>query len=306
MKTILGRTDQTLCFVAVADNGSFTAAAEQLGCSKAHVSKQVAALERALGAHLIHRTTRRLTLTESGRLYLACCRPLAEILDEANRAVSALRSDVSGCLRISAPTSFGDSFLAELVIRFRERYPAVQVDLDMSVLRRDLVADGYDFAIRSVRTLEEHLVARPLGVIREVAAAAPAFLATVTEPAHPQDLARLPCVINSHFSDDRLWVFGHGDRTETVTVDGPVRVNNYPTIRRLGLAGAGVIRLPLYLIGEDIQAGRLRHLCAPWQLLPAPLHLVYPARRHQPLRTRVFMDFLLDWFAQPAQAALFR
>lgn len=305
MKTLLGLADRALCFAAVADTGSFTAAAARLGCSKAHVSKEVAALERDLGAHLVHRTTRRLSLTESGRLYLDYCHGLRETLEEADRAVSALRSDVGGRLRISVPTSFGEAFMPDIVLDFRRQYPNVDIDLDVSVVRRDLAADGFDLALRSSRTIEDRMVAKPLGVVRDVVVAAPALVERRGAPRRPEDLAALPCIVNSHFADDRLWAFEREGAQVTVTVDGPLRVNSYGAIRRMATAGAGYARLPLYLVGGDVAHGALLRLCADWRLASTPLYLVHPERRHVPLRTRVFMDHVSAWFAAEERRELF-
>ncbi|GAP66748.1 LysR family transcriptional regulator [Mizugakiibacter sediminis] len=305
MKTILGRFDQALAFATVAELGSFTRAAERLGLSKAHVSEQVSALEAALGVQLLHRTTRRLALTETGRIYLDYCRQLRDTLQDAERAVSAASSEVGGRVRMTAPTSFGDIFLPDMIIAFRRVYPAVEVDLDLSIVKHDLVAEGYDLALRNTRVPEEHLVARPLGVIREVAVASPAFLAAHGPLDTPERIAAVPCVINSNFRDDQRWPFVRGGRTRAVRVDGPLRVNFYSAIRRAALVGAGVARLPLYMVRDDLAAGALLRVCAGWELEALPLYLLQPQRRHQPLRTRVFRDFLLRWFEAPERRELF-
>ncbi|WNG52130.1 LysR family transcriptional regulator [Archangium minus] len=304
MKTMFGRFDQSLAFVTVAERGSFTRAAEKLGCSKAHVSEQVAELEKALGVQLLHRTTRRLALTEAGRLYLEYCRQLREMLLEAERAVSATTTEVEGRLRVTAPTTLGETFLPELVLEFQALYPHVEVELDLSVVRRDLVGEGYDVALRTTRALEEHLVARPLGVVREVVVASPSFVAAHGPLDTPAALERVPCIHNPHFRDDALWLFEREGRTETATVGGRLRISLYSAIRRVALAGAGVVRLPLFLVREDLESGALVRLCPGYELVAMPLYLLYPARRHQPLRTRVFIDFLLRWFEVPERRAL--
>jgi DNA-binding transcriptional LysR family regulator len=304
METMFGRFDQSLAFVTVTELGSFTRAAERLGCSKAHVSEQVAELEKALGVQLLHRTTRRLTLTEAGRLYLEYCRQLREVLLEAERAVSATTSEVGGRLRVTAPASFGENFLPDLVLAFQGTYPNVEVEIDLSVVRRDLVGDGYDVALRTTRALEEHLVARPLGVVREVAVASPSFLAAHGPLDTPAALERVPCILNLHFRDDALWLFERDGRTETATVGGRLRINAYGAIRRAVLVGAGAARLPLFQVREDLESGALVRLCPGYELVTMPLYLLYPSRRHQPLRTRVFIDFLLRWFEAPERREL--
>ncbi len=306
MRTLLGRSDQALVFAAVAEEGSFTRAAARLGCSKAHISTQLSALETALGVQLLHRTTRRLSLTDAGRLYLDYAQQLRGTLDDAERAVSATRSEVTGRLRITGPTSLGEMVLPELVLAFRRAWPAVEVDLDLSVQRRDLAAEGFDVAFRSARALEDHLVARPLGVLRELALASPDLLRGRSPVESPGDLAKLPCIVNSHFGDDQHWLFVRDTEAVSVTVDAALRVNAYPAIRRFALLGAGAVRLPRYLVEEDLAAGRLQQLCPSWQLPAVPLYALYPGHRHVPLRTRVFIDFVAAWFDDPRRKALFR
>lgn len=304
METIKGRLEQALIFVEVAEAGGFTKAASKLGRSKAHVSKQVAELERALGVALLHRTTRRLSLTETGRLYLEYCRQLKETLLDAERAVSAVRTEVAGRLRLTGPTSLGEVFLTDLVLEFQRRNPAVAIELDLSVARRDLAAEGYDAAIRASRAVEGDLVARPLGVMREVAVASPALLSRLGPLDEPADLGRAPCAINSQFSDDRHWVFERGGASRAVSVAGPLTANYYPVFRRVALSGAAVARLPLCLVRDELSDGRLVRVCAAYELLSLPLYLLYPARRNPPRRVRAFIDFALEWFAQPERRAL--
>lgn len=304
METIDGRFDQALCFAEVAEAGSFTAAAERLGRSKAHVSKQVAQLEAALGVQLLFRTTRKLTLTDTGRLYLDYCRQLRETLLESERAVSATREEVAGTLRVTAPTSFGDAFLLDLLLAFHARYPQLHVDLDLCTQRRDLVADGYDFAIRAARTLEDHLVARALGVIRDLPVASPALLARCGEPATPADLAALPAILNSHFRDDGEWVFLRDGEAHAAHMAGNFSANHYGLIRSAAIKGAGVARLPRYLVADALADGRLRRLLPDFDFAPTPVYLVYPQRRHAPYRNRVFAEFVQRWFADPAKAAV--
>jgi len=305
METILGRFDRAVAFAAVAEHGGFTRAAERLKQSKAHVSKQVAELEQALGVQLLLRTTRRVSLTEAGRVYLESVRQARETLLDGERAVSLTRSDVSGTLRLTAPSSFGDTFLPQLILEFRAQYPAVDVDLDLSIVRRDLVADGFDLAFRAAHAVDESLVARPLGVLRDHLVASPAFLASHAPIARPSDLARLPCIVNSHFRDDAHWSFVQGEASETVSVRGPIRINHYSAIRRACIAGAGVAKLPRYLLVDELAAGRLVRVLGGHDLVALPMYLLYPQRRHQPLRLRVFVEFVLRSFERAGMRELF-
>jgi DNA-binding transcriptional LysR family regulator len=306
METIAGHLDRVLAFVEVAEAASFTRAATRLQRSKAYVSKQVAELERELGTQLLHRTTRRLALTDSGRLFLEHTRGLPAALADARSAVSAHDSSVRGRIRLTAPLALGEGFLTDLALAFRERYPDVAIELDLSILRRDLIGDGFDLALRQTRALDEHLVARPLGVVREVAVASPAFVAAHGPLEQPAELARVPCIINSHFGDDQHWLFEHAGVSAAVTVHGPFRVNFFSAIKRAALAGAGVARLPLFMLGEELASGRLVRVCAGHEPVATPLWLLWPQRRVQPLRVKVFVEFLLRWFEAPERRAAFR
>lgn len=304
MKTIAARYEQALCFAAVAEAASFTRAAEALGRSKAHVSKRVSDLEQALGVQLLLRTTRRLALTEAGQTYLEYCRQLRETLVEGERAVSAARAEVGGTLRLTAPTSFGDIFLAELLLAFQAAHPALRIELDVSIQRRDLIGEQYDFAFRTTRVLEERLVARAIGSSHDAVVAAPKYLAAHPPLRAPADLAGLDCLLNTHFRDDPEWLFSREGRIETVRVSGRFAVNSYGLIRVAALLGGGVARLPRFMIDPDLLSGRLVEVLGDYRLTPTPIYLVYPQRRHMPHRNRVFRDFVVEWFAQPERAAL--
>lgn len=305
MKTMAARFEQARVFAEVAEVGSFTRAAERLGCSKAHASATVAALEAALGVQLLHRTTRRLDLTQAGRAYLDYCRQLRDTLLEAEHAVSAVNTEVSGRLRLTMPSSFGEVFLAEIATEFQAIYPQVRLEADLSVTRRDLAADGYDCAVRSVRVVDPHLVARPLGVMREVAVAAPGLLRDRGVQS-PDDLAALPGLVNSNFSDDEHWVFTRGAQSHGVSLQGRLAVNAYSAIKRAVLAELGIARLPLYLVHEELARGELVRLLPDYELAATPLWLVYPQLRQRPLRTRVFVEFLPRWAAAPSRGHFFR
>lgn len=300
METSSQRFPQALALLAVAEAGGFTRAAERLGLSKAQVSKQVSALEAGLGVKLLHRTTRRVALTEAGQLYLDFARQARNALDDGDRAVSAARTEVDGLLRLTAPTSFGDGFLADLLADFRARHPAVRFDVDLSIGTRDLIGEGYDFAIRMARTLDPALVARPLGVMREIVVASPGYVARQGPQGitAPDQLAALEALRNNHFHDEGRWILQRGEESVTVPVQGTLAINHFVGIRRAVLRGMGIARLPRYLVSEEIARGGLVHLLPEWQLPPTPVALVYPSRKHLPHRSQVFRDFVVDWIAR--------
>lgn len=305
METIGASPHRSLVFAAVAELGSFTAAAAALGCSKAHASKQVRAIEGELGVELLHRTTRRVQLTEAGRVYVDYCYQARDLLVEGNRAVSAMRTEVAGLIRVTAPPAFGHRFLPELMVAFHRAHPAIRIEADLSVTNRDLVADRFDVAIRSGRVTDQELVARPLGVMRDVVVASRERALEHGRIEHPSGLVGVPCIVNGQLGDDSHWVFQRDGETTTVSVDGPLRVNQYTAIKRMVLAGAGAARLPAYLVTDELEAGALVALCSAYELVAAPTFLVHPQRRVQPLRCRVFVDFVQGWFAEPERARLF-
>ena len=304
METIPARFDQAICFAMVAERGSFTQAAVALDRSKAHVSKQVSALEKALGVQLLMRTTRRLVLTDAGLTYLEYCRQLRDNLLEGERAVSAVREEAVGTLRLTAPTAFGDAFLLDLLMEFQARHPAVRIELDLSVVRRDLVGDGIDFAIRTPRTIEGHLVATALGAVRDVMVASPSFLARHASLDSPADLLRVPCLTNANFRDDDEWLLHCDGASIAVHVAGLFSANHFGILRSAAIAGVGIARLPRYVIAGALADGRLCRVLPNHEFTPTPVYLVYPHRRHLPYRNRVFRDFVVGWFADPARAAL--
>lgn len=306
METMSSRIDRMLCFAAVAEQASFTRAAAHLGYSKAHVSRQVAELERALGVELLLRTTRRLSLTALGRRYAEHAAALRATFDEAQQVVAAERTEVAGTLRITAATSFGEVFLIDLMDEFQRLHPAVESELDFSIQRRDLHEGHYDFGFRSVRTLDERLVARVIGLVREIAVASPALLDRVGTPRRPAELAGLPALRNSHFRDDPEWVFVRGANSETVRIRAPMAINNFPAIRHAAELGVGVARLPVYLVSDAIAAGRLQRVLPDWEIAPLPLYLVHPQRRHPSRLQQAFRSFAIAWFEAPERLSLLR
>jgi DNA-binding transcriptional LysR family regulator len=306
METISTRIDRMLCFAAVAERGSFTAAAAALGYSKAHISRQVAELERELGAELLLRTTRRLSLTPLGHRYAEQAARLRTTFDEAQQLIAAERSDVRGLLRITTATTFGEVFLVDLIGDFQTQYPQVEVEIDMSIQPRDLLDGHYDFAFRITRTIEERFVARAVGLIREIPVAGPALLARHGTPRRPSDLAPLPALRNLHFRDDPEWVFVRGRDSETVRVRSPLAINNFSAILHAAELGIGIARLPHYLVHDALREGRLQRLLPDWEIAQLPMYLVHPQRRHPTRLQSVFRAFAIAWFEAPERQALLR
>lgn len=300
-ETIEPRFEWSMAFLAIMESGSFTRAAEALGCSKASVSKQLAQLEQALGAKLLHRTTRTLVTTESGAVYLAYCKRLRDTLNDAERTVHSLRTEARGRIRMTAPTTFGIAFLTQALQALHDKHPEIEVDLDLSTAPRDLVAEGYDLALRLSPAPDPRLIAKPLWASHDWIVAAPSVLDSAGPPARPSDLETRPCLCNTHFPSDDLWLFTRDAEIEVARVKHWLRMNNYPLMRQAALAGMGIAKLPAYLVADDVAAGRLQRLFADHALQPTPLYLVFTDQRPLPHKVRVAVDHLVAWFTRDAR-----
>lgn len=296
METITPRFDWSMTFLAVVEHGGFSAAAEHTGQSKAYISKQVSQLERDLGVALLYRTTRRIALTETGRLYLTYCLQLRDTLAQASRAIDSLRSEVSGHIKLSAPVSLGVSFVGDLLLAFRRRYPLISVELDLSQQQRDLIADGFDLALRAGNIIDEQLVALPVGVIQDWVVASPDLLARTGSPQAPAELVSLPCLINSHYANGNQWLFEREAQKQSITLPADLSINHYAALHHLCLKGAGFAKLPSYLVVDDVRQGHLIRVLSGYNSPQTALYLVTAPIRPQPAKVRALIDFIRDWF----------
>jgi DNA-binding transcriptional LysR family regulator len=288
-------------FVAVVDAGSFSAAALRLRSSKSLVSRQIAALESELGARLFQRTTRSLTLTEEGRRYHEqVVRILADIA-EANRSLSNLQAAPRGLLRVNAPMSFGYLHLAPAVPDFLMQCPEVELDLTMNDRYVDLIEEGVDLALRLGRLADSSLVARKLAPARRVVCASPTYLREHGVPQTPDDLKRHQCLCYSNIAASDEWRFVRQDgKTWPVEVKGRLHANNGDALREAALKGLGLVFLPTFIVGRDLQAGSLVSVLTDYVAQDSGLYAVYPHARHLSPKVRAFVDFLASRFgAQP-------
>lgn len=284
-------------FVRVAETRSFSEAARRLRTSKSLVSRQVAALEAELGVRLFNRTTRSLTLTEEGRGYQTqVVRILGEI-EAANASVSMLQVVPRGRLRMNAPMSFGVLHLAPAIRDFLARYPEIDLDLTLNDRYVDLVDEGFDLAVRIGRLADSSLVARKLAPMRLVVCGSPAYLATHGVPATPEDLRQHQCLAYSSNALHDEWRFGDADgRVATMEIKGRLRINNGDALRVAALQGLGLVNLPSFIIGGDLQAGTLVSVLTDHETQDAGIHVVYPHGRHLSLKVRALVDFLAERF----------
>ncbi|HUH55598.1 MAG TPA: LysR family transcriptional regulator [Rhodanobacter sp.] len=287
-------------FVAVVDAGSFVGAADAVGLSKAAVSRHVAELEQRLGARLLHRTTRRLSLTDDGQLFYARAKEMLAAVDEAESEISSRSGEPSGRLRINAPLSFGVLHLAPLWPRFAQLYPKVSLDIELSDRVVDLVEEGYDLAIRITNLPNSQLVSRQLATTRMIACASPPYLAQHGTPAHPDELAQHEVISYSYFAARDEWTFtAPNDTPVVVHTHARIHANNGDTCRAAALEHQGIILQPDFIVADDLHRGTLIELLPTWRTMTLGIHAVYPSRKHLPIKTRRLVDFLVEAFAAP-------
>lgn len=287
-------------FARVVETGSFSAASRQLGMAPSSVSRQIGELEYDLGARLFHRTTRKLSLTEAGRLYHGHAQRILLEVEEARLAVSETGDAPSGILRVTLPASLGRLHLAPALAIFHQRTPAVRTVLSVTDRLVDLVEEGFDLAIRVGRLRDSSLIARKIGSARRVVCGAPQYLKKAGTPMTPGELAGHSCLTFRSHPGVNAWRFGGPKGTSVVRVSGVMFANDGDTLTAAATAGMGLVLLPLWLVGREIKQGRLREVLADYRPDPAdtPLYAVYPHQKHLPAKVRVFVDFLAQRFGR--------
>ncbi len=283
-------------FLEVARQGSFTAAAEHLGISRAMATKHLSQLENDLGARLLNRTTRRLGLTEVGQAYQDRCQHILAEIEETELAVSQLHSLPRGTLKITAPTSFGAFHLAPAAADFMRQYPEVKVDLDLTDRFIDLVEEGMDMGVRVGMLEDSSLIARHLTSTRMVVCGAPGYFEEYGRPRHPDDLKQHRCLLFGYPVSHVDWDFTLEGSAHQVHVSGPLRSNIGDALRMAAIQGTGLIKMPTYIVGKEIRNGRLETVLEEFETEPRPIHAVYMHRRHLSAKVRAFVDFLHERF----------
>ena len=286
-------------FVRVVETGSFARAADRLDVSVSAVSRQVAELEAQLGARLINRTTRRLSLTESGQAFFERCVQLLADLDEAEQAVSAASVVPRGTLRLTASISFGVRYLAPAIADFEARHPQLRFDIELSDRAVDLVDEGLDLAIRIGDIGSQQLIGRRLGVAQLICCAAPSYLERHAAPRIPDDLPRLQCLTYAYSSEGNVWRFNDaGGASHEVRVMGHAHANNGAMLASLAIAGAGITVAPDFIVADDVRGGRLVPLMPDYTPPAININAAYPSRRHLSAKVRAFVDYLADRFTR--------
>ena len=290
-------------FVRVVAAKSFSGAARQLGVSKSVVSKAVAELEDRLGAQLLNRTTRQMSLTEVGQAYYERCISILEQVEDTEQMVSSGARCPRGLLRVSAPVTFSVMNLGWPLSDFMEQYPEVSLELTLNDRVVDIVEEGYDLAIRISRRLKDsNLIAVKLGSARTVTCASPTYLERYGEPRHPRDLLRHHCLRYSNLGPAQEWSFRDPETGEPIqiAVSGRIIANNGEVLRAAAVKGDGIIAGPSFLVAEDIRQGRLVPILKEYAAPPFGIYAVYPPNRHVSAKVRRLVDFLKGlWSESP-------
>ena len=284
-------------FVEVVRKNGFARAADALDTSPANVTRIIADLEARLGTRLLNRSSRKMSLTESGEALFERAKVIVDDMAEIEAVAASATLQPRGTLRINAPLSFGILQLAPLWPRFMQRYPDVELEVALSDRVVDIVEEGYDMAIRISRAGSSTHAARKLSTSHNVVCASPAYLRAHGEPRVPADLRQHRCISYIYASSVGEWQFSDEQgQPHPVKISGALRTNNGDTARAAALAGAGIIWQPSFLIGADLRAGRLKQLLPGYRLPDTDILAVYPSRRHLSAKVRVMIDFLADAF----------
>ena len=284
-------------FVKVVETGSFARAAERLDVSVSSVSRHVSDLEAHLDARLLNRTTRRLSLTETGRAFHQRCVQLLADLEEAEESAGAGTVEPRGTLRLTSSITFGARYLAPAIAVFMARYPAMRFDVELSDRAVDIVDEGFDIAVRIGAIGSQNLVGRRIGSTHLVCCAAPSYLMLHGEPSAPEDLAAHACLTYEYSTLRDVWPFrDRAGGEHNIPISGPLQANNGRFLEAMAVAGTGIVYEPDFIVGPDVLSGKLtpilRDFCAP----PTSIYVVYPSRRHLSAKVRAFTDFLAARF----------
>lgn len=293
----MDRVTAMLVFAQVVNEASFSGAARRLGLSKSSVSKHVTQLEGRLGAQLLHRTTRRLSLTEVGRAFYERCAQIVREVEEAELEVGRAHALPQGLLRVNAPMSFGQLHVAPAIAEFLRHYPKIRVEMVLDDRVVNTIEGGFDVTIRVAPLLaDSSLIARRLAPNRVVVCGAPQYLARCGVPRLPADLAHHDCLLYTYLASRDAWSFAERDGTASVMVSGSLRANNGDVLRLAALAGLGLVQLPSFIVGADLARGALETVLVDYEDRSTAIWALYSPTRHLSTKVRAFVDFLSQRF----------
>lgn len=285
-------------FIAVVDHKGFSPAAKALGLSKSAISKRITQLEAYLGVRLLHRTTRKISLTEAGSRYYEYAVKANREAQNAEDAVSQLQGEPQGKLKINAPMSFGLIHMAGLIPEFLLRYPKISIDLVMDDKTVDLIEQGFDVAIRNGELEDSSLIARRLAPIHSIVCASPEYLEKYGTPSTPTELSNHNCLLYSYSANKDQWQFSNESKEVSVRVDGNYRVNNGEALKQALTKGLGIGRLPSFIAGDAIREGKLVNIFPDYSMPYKKIYAIYPERNYLPAKVRAFLDFAIEYFGE--------
>jgi DNA-binding transcriptional LysR family regulator len=298
----MDRFQEMRVFTAVVEAGSFVGASATVGLSKAAVSRYVADLEARLGVRLLHRTTRKLSLTEEGETFYVRCKSLLAEVDEAEAEITARAGEARGELRVNVPVTFGLLYLAPLWGGFMQRNPRVTLDVTLADRMVDIVEEGYDMAVRIGQLESSSLVSRRLATTRMILCASPRYLEQHGWPEHPEQLADHAVLAYTLLAMGEQWAFDGPAGRVTVRVSPRLTSNSGDTCRAAALAHRGLVLQPSFLVGEDLRRGDLVEVLPEYRSVEFGIHAVYASRKHVSPKVRVLIDYLVEAFATPPWA----
>ena len=281
-------------FVEVVKARGFRSAAEAMGVPNSTLSRRISGLEKAIGLRLLHRTTRKIELTEAGQIYFERCKRIVDEARLAHEQLGEMLAQPSGVLRASLPVDFAVTYLAPLVAEFAGLYPGITFDLDLTPRRVDLVSEPFDVAIRMGESESSQLIARTLASLKPYLYASPGYLERSGEPTRPADLARHECL---SILKAGSWTLHDGKRTGAVSVGGRFALNSVGMIRRLSTLDMGIILMPEEIVADELASGKLRRIMPAWHGTPVPVYAITETRL-LPAKTQRFIEFLRERLAR--------
>ena len=285
-------------FVRVIERGSFSAVAREMQTTQPTISKVLRALETELGGKLIARSTRHLSLTDEGQRYYSHCRVILAAVDTAEHSFQTGKETIAGPLRIGSSVSFGRLQIASRLSGFLQRYPDIQVDLQLNDHLQDMVSEGLDVTLRIGELRDSGLIAKKIGTTHRITLASPAYLARYPAPKTPQALTQHNCLQFNLLSSQNQWTYDEKGVRHTVRISGNAQSNNSEAVREMVLAGLGIALSPLWLFYDDLNAGRVVALLENYTPLSLPIHAVSAPNRRQSARVKAFVDYMADALAQ--------
>jgi DNA-binding transcriptional LysR family regulator len=287
----MDRLSAMAVFVRCVERGSFSAVGREMHMSQPTVSKQVAALEEHLGGALFARSTRHLALTGEGQRFYEQCRAILDAVDTAEASFKTGREEIAGVLHIATSVSFGRAQVMSRMRAFMQRYPSLRLDLQLNDRFVDIVEEGIDLAFRIGELSDSRLIARRVGTTYRVTVGAPAYLKRYGEPTHPDELRNHNCILYTGLVSQNEWAYTRDGHSLPVRVSGSFQTNSAEAVRAAALAGIGIAFAPVWLIGEDIRAKRLKVILTDYRPKPMPIHALLPANRRYSAKVKACVDF---------------